>query len=323
LLSRVPEKSEREDRPHRSSPSHTPATAAGTTQREGRTPTPARFAKLERITRRPAIWAIAIAALGLVLLLAAGLWGPIASLSGISNSAGSGSTPENVQSLLTPQLAPVGPMNYDLRQKAVEKIWPGHYPSSVDAAFDEEARMLEVRSDSYRLLELGKYRGEPGTFEVTIRQAPWYGHAGLFFGYRHEARFNKARVATFQLFMLSHTTHFDGEGKRLRDDFGVIRSRSVLDFNPIARYEEFLAGARADLPAEQQVRLKITFRRNECISVSLAGQELPTLVSAEANGRFEPVDYLGSWGIYHCGGDERQKPTWFGDIVFTPLENDP
>jgi hypothetical protein len=193
-------------------------------------------------------------------------------------------------------------------------------PSTVKPAYDESTRMLEVRSDSYRFLRLGEYEGTPARFEVTIRQAPWYGHAGLYFGYRNEPRFGKQQLATYQLFALTHVSQFDPDGNWLRNEFSIRRSRTVIDVDPVEERTEELVGVAFEQPQAQQVRLTIEFGRDKCVAVLVNDEPLSLLASDEVNGKFDPADYRGPWGLYHAGHPVRLAPTWFGDVVVTPLE---
>jgi hypothetical protein len=179
--------------------------------------------------------------------------------------------------------------------------------------------MLEVRSDSFRLIELGTYDGTPGTFEATIRQVPWHhGSAGVFFGYRVQPKGLKPKVATFQLFSLSYLQNFDPKAGFQGHELGLRRDRAQIDIDPVQFWEEVSASQALPKVNGQQVRLRIEFGERRCLAVYVDGQRLERLATDELNAGFEEADYRGPFGLYHEGGPGNQDPTWFGDVSYTP-----
>jgi hypothetical protein len=93
------------------------------------------------------------------------------------------------------------------------------------------------------------------------------------------------------------------------------------------RYDAYsVLRERFPSPAGSRLELEITFQRDSCLSVRVNGLELPSLATPELNGKYLLEDYRGSFGLYcaaggiGAAGDGRPGPTWFSNVVFTPVE---
>lgn len=301
--------------PHeQGSASQTPATVDGSTHPQGRTPTPRVLAMQPGSASDRRLATAAGIVIAMALIVIGGAWAWSAGLFGESSAINpAGDEPESNVILVGAE-----PLTFDLRREYPEKIWPGYYKSSVKPAYDEEARMLEVRSDSFRLIELGNYDGTPGTFEATIRQVPWRGESGLFFGYRIEPKLNKPRIATFQLFSLVYLDRFDEKLVLAGKELSLFRHRGMINTSPAQFAEEFSIGQVLTNAENHEIHIRIEFGDAGCRAILVNGQDLKKLASEHVNRAFENVDYAGSWGLYDAIGYGESGPTWFGDIRYTP-----
>ena len=298
------------DEPPPPLPLQTPLPDGGSTAVKGRTPTPTRLLAAEPPRKKTWTW-ISTAAVALCLLAAAGTTGwAIAHLTGLTG----------IQRKDQP-IHGRGPQTFDLSRPLEEIAWEG-YESSPPARYNDGQRMLELRSESYQLIKLGDYDGRPGTFEVTIRQTPWHGFAGLFFGYRVQPRRDVPQLAsTFQLVWLHHFPLKDGNGRKYGEQMEAMRQRTVLgdDTQPFIR--EAAIGQRVPLPARAQVRLKVQFGRQGCEKISVDDVVVEDLTAANINQKYDAIDYQGPWGLFSARGYGPKEATWFGNLSFTPLEN--
>jgi eukaryotic-like serine/threonine-protein kinase len=291
-------------------PSATPRPSAST-HSQGKTPTPAGVMVVEP---RRAMWPwIAAGAVALSVLCGVGYiaWAVANAFS--SGERGTAPGPAATQRFTG------GSQTFDLSQPRTEKIWVGYVPSPP-ARFNENQRMLELRSESFQLIELGKYEGQPGTFEVTIRQFPWHGDAGLYFGYHTQPLRNYPELSVFQLVWLHHYPLTDAQGKRFGQQMEIMRQRTVLVYNPVHYVEEAAQAERIPLPASAEVRLKIQFGNVGLQKIFMDDQVIDSLTSPALNSQYGPDDVLGGWGLYSARGFGPKEPTWFGNLRFTPLE---
>jgi hypothetical protein len=289
-------------------PSRTPPPADGSTQPPGRTPTPRGLAVAAANSRWRWVLGIAsaLAVVAIAVAAAVGLPGrdstnpptapPIQPLVNTGGNSAPGS----------------GTGEIDLSGTLDEIRWEG-YLSSPPARYDRDLRMLELRSNSFQLIKLGDHSGEPATVEVTIRQSPWHGDAGLFFGYRLAPHPGQPAVATFQLI---HFKHFEGNTPTLQ----LGRQPAFLGVNPTQL--RTVGGRILTVPHPQQtdLRLRVRFGKNTCDEITLDGKPIPELTVAKVNGAFAEADYRGPWGLYSAQTTTHHDPTWFGNLVLTPLE---
>jgi hypothetical protein len=208
---------------------------------------------------------------------------------------------------------------FQLSPPPPEQIWVGHIPSTP-ARFNEDQRMLELRSESYQLIELGKYEGQPGTFEVTIRQFPWHGDAGLYFGYHTQPLRNYPELSVFQLVWLHYFPLADANGKKRGERMEVMRQRTVLVYNPVHYVEEAAKAEVIPLPTRSDVRLKVRFGNAGLEEIWIDDRQASSLTTPEMNAQYGRDDVLGGWGLYSARGFGPKEPTWFGNLSFTPAE---
>jgi eukaryotic-like serine/threonine-protein kinase len=212
-----------------------------------------------------------------------------------------------------------GQTTYDLSAPLGEVQWIGYIPSPPPV-FNKRRGMLEVRPDSFQLIELGQYDGRPGTFSATISQANWHGDAGLFFGCRPEPRMGRPELTTFQLFALEY---FPEVGVQQR--FRLMRQRAFIGVDAIQLHHDLdpimtVATEEFARPAGSQIRIEITFGKSGCEGVRVNDQPLAELSAAALNANYLPEDYRGAFGLYCAPGGVQPGPTWFGNVVFTPAE---
>jgi serine/threonine protein kinase len=219
-------------------------------------------------------------------------------------------------------IAGSGQTKFDLRQQLHELKWEGHI-SSPPPFFNDNQQMLEVRPDSYQFLAVGNYDGQPGAFEITIRQSPWHGDAGLFFGYRHEPRLGYNQLAVFQVVRLWHYPIANARGELLRKELQLVRERGIIRLNPIHLEEEDFVRKLVAYPKAQDVRLRVEFGDKRVKGIFLDGVELPELCTPAANGQFTDRDHVGLFGLYSAVSENDTGPTLFGNFVFTPSETAP
>ena len=297
---------------------HTPSGLAGSTRPLDSAPTPRKKAT----ATRPRL----ILGLALAGLIAAG--GVIAAVVGGFGRSGDRSD-QKVTTIDRKGLASEGQTiagsgltKFDLRQPLQELQWEGHV-SSPPPFFNDNQQMLEVRPDSYQLLAIGNYDGQPGAFEITIRQSPWHGDAGLFFGYRHEPQPGYKQLATFQLVRLWHYPVANARGERLRNEMQLVRERGIIRLNPLHLQEQEYLPQPVAYPQTQDVRLRIEFGDRRIQRVLLDGVEVPELCTPAVSGKYMLADHLGVFGLYAAMSDNDMGPTLFGNFVFTPAENPP
>jgi hypothetical protein len=303
LVRRLRERGEVDDWPH--DPRFPPASTNATTQPLAHTPTPQALLP-SRGRTTPLNWM----ALGLVVVAL------LAGSAAVYLTAGSGT-------------ARSGQRVYDVSRPLEEVAWTGHLPSPP-AFFNKNLKMLEARPDSFQLIKLGEYDGQPGTFTAKIGQATWHGDAGLFFGCRPEPRYGRPELTTFQLFLLEH---FPAEGMgagAVDEQFRLWRKRAVIKVNPVdigMDLETIVRPAEIfSAPAGSQIIIEITFSRAGCELVRVNGLALDNLSAADVNASYLPEDYLGVFGLYckpaevNAVGGNRLGPTWFGNVVFAPAE---
>ena len=301
LVKRVREQVQPDDWPL--DPLQTPVAPTATTQSMGRSETPQPAGRRRALSSGPRL---AIAA-G-ILLAAIGVL--IAVWSG-GNGSGSAPPPPFKKAI-----------KYDVSAGLREIQWIG-YQRSPPGFYSHERRMLELRPDSYQLLELGQYDGTPGTFSVTIGQAAWRGDCGLFFGCRPEPKLNRSELTTFQLFVLEyHPAQGQGAGS-VKELFRLTRQRAILGINPTQLHDD--AGTMRTqpfaAPRGSQLHLEITFGKTGCEQVRVSGEPLGDLAAGDLNGQYLPEDYRGSFGLYCAGAGAGQRgQTWFGNLEFTPSE---
>jgi hypothetical protein len=226
----------------------------------------------------------------------------------------------------TPTPQPItgrGPQVFDLKRPLLEKTWIGYQPSPP-ARFNADQRMLELRSDSYQLIEIGQYDGQPGVFEVTIRQIPWHGDAGLYFGYRTQPRqkFPKQKqlYSTFQLIWLHHFPLVDGQGREYGERMEAMRQRTIFGDEEEPFIREAAIGRQVPLPGATDARLTVQFGRLGCERIAVNGVAVEDLTSLAINQKYDVIDYQGTWGLYSARGYGPKEATWFGNLSFTPLE---
>ncbi|HEX5104301.1 MAG TPA: serine/threonine-protein kinase, partial [Pirellulaceae bacterium] len=215
-----------------------------------------------------------------------------------------------------------GVTTFDLRQPPKELKWEGHV-SSPPPFFNENQQMLEVRPDSFQLLAIGKYDGHPGAFEVTIRQSPWHGDAGLFFGYRHEPQPGYKQLAMFQLVRVWHYPLANATGKTVSSEMQVVRERGIIWLNPLHLREEARERKLVTYPKSSDVRLRVEFDELGLKRIALDGVELPELSAPATNAKYTAADYQGVFGLYAAVSEIDMGPTWFSNFVFIPSEPSP
>jgi serine/threonine protein kinase len=212
---------------------------------------------------------------------------------------------------------------YDVSGPVSAITWIG-FRRSPTPEFIAERKMLECRPDSFQLIALGEYDGRPGTFTATINQAHWHGDAGIFFGCRPEPKLTRPALTTFQLFEFEH---FEAEGN-VDELFRLARQRAMINVDPTQlrcdlETKRVMAFTR---PLDANVTLQIAFGAAGCEKVTVNGQPLDDLCTAELNKAYFPADYRGTFGLYCAAGRFANAsgvpygPTWFGNIEFAPAE---
>jgi hypothetical protein len=296
------------------SPGLAPVPPDASTQSQGQTPTPTQL-QAQPAARSNWAWLITgVLASSTVVLLAAWTISAFINRGGTSSaSAVAGEQPIHGK----------GPQNFDLSRPLLEKAWIGYVPSPKPV-FNEDQRMLEVRSESFQLIEIGKYDGRPGIFEATIRQMPWHGDAGLFFGFRNVPRHVPPRQfephSTFQLIWLHHYPLVSPNGHTYDRHIDVTRQRAIIGQRPVHFIEEAARAQLFMLPKRPEVRLKVQFGKQGCVGVWVDDLPLADLTTATVNEQYGPEDYQGSWGLYSARGLGLKESTSFGNLRFTPLK---
>jgi hypothetical protein len=177
-----------------------------------------------------------------------------------------------------------------------EELWPRVLGDSSHWQFDYRRQELVVNCEDVGLLGLGKVGDVDYTVEVGIRQHPWVGGVGLYFG-------------------LQDGWH---EGKPCRK-YQLIELREYLKDNPAKAFtlrRESLVVTMAEdgsprfsvtpvalkivpIPSRREQILEITVDQRGLTSVRWGGEEVPELVQEAANARFTPRDYVGRFGTFH------------------------
>jgi serine/threonine protein kinase len=317
LVQRAMQKSELDLSPPQAA-GHTPSPLTGSTRPLASGPTP-RAAAVAPAGRRQ--W-LGIALGGLVAIAAIGAAVAGNSWRGDGNRPTLPTIDRGGLAKRGQQIAGSGRTVFDLRRSLDELKWEGHV-SSPPPFFNDNQQMLEVRPDSFQFLAIGEYDGQPGAFEVTIRQSPWHGDAGLFFGYRHEPQPGYKQLATFQLVRLWHYPVANARGERLRNELQLVRERGVIRINPQRLGEEDFIRTLVPYPESHQVRLRIEFGGTNIERILLDGAPVPELCASAVAATFTAADHVGVWGLYAAVSDNDMGPTWFGNLAFTPTEKSP
>jgi eukaryotic-like serine/threonine-protein kinase len=312
LIRQLREEGEVDEWPH--DPQRLPVSTNATTQPLLHTPTPQLAPHHGRGTPRN------LAALVLVAIAF------LAGVAAVYLTAGGFQAP----TALTPARLPTSKsVVYDVARLPTEVQWIGHL-RSPPPFYNKDRQMLEVRPDSFQLLELGRYDGQPGTFTATISQAKWHGDAGLFFGCRSEPHGGGRLLTTFQLFLLEHFPAQGTGAGAVQELFQIRRQRAFIKVNPYDFSQDpatiMSPPENFPPPAGSQITIEIAFSRTGCERVRVNGTALDDLTTATVNAKYRAEDYLGSFGLYCTAaevdavGGDRLGPTWFGNVVFAPAE---
>ncbi len=180
-------------------------------------------------------------------------------------------------------------------------------PLSVGWDFDNlqwqlwspEEKLLQVIGGPSRLFVVGTTALPSYDIEVDIKQAPWTGEMGIFWGFHEdrtlkEQRIQKQVFAGFHFLRIEHRTSPKGVPVR-----HVHRGKGSLSYNShqevavdttslFSQKIPFLSG---------QVRVKIEVRHNRLVKVEIARESLTELCSKEANNLFQTVPYQGGIGL--------------------------
>jgi len=294
----------------------TPPALTGSTRPLASTPTPRAVALPADGHRR---W-LGIALVAVAAVVAAAVAGR--SWRGDGNQAGAPTVDRNGFAKRSQTISGSGRTVFDLQRNLDELKWEGHV-SSPPPFFNGNQQMLEVRPDSFQLLAVGNYDGQPGAFEITIRQSPWHGDAGLFFGYRHEPQPGYKQLAMFQLIRLWHYPVANAKGARLGNQLQIVRQRGIIRLNPLHLEEQEYTPQPVNYPQTQDVRLRIEFGDKRIERILLDGVAIPELTTPALSDKFTVADRIGVFGLYAAVSDNDMGPTLFGNFEFTPAENTP
>jgi hypothetical protein len=208
---------------------------------------------------------------------------------------------------------------FDLGRPLHDVPWVGYVPSPP-AKFASQAKTLETNSESFQLLRIGNYDGRPGTFEVTIRQSPWHGNVGLFFGLRNQPGYDFPQLTTFQLVWLKHYFLANARGERFGQQMEVWRQRAVIGNNPVHLNEEAAMALPLQLPDKSEVRLRVEFSEQGCERIWVDDRQFPALTLEPMNEKYGIADIQGGWGLYSARTFGPAQSTWFSNLSFTPAE---
>ena len=213
------------------------------------------------------------------------------------------------------------PIVYDLRKPLKAYTYSG-FEASKAPVFDTRKNMLEADPSAHQLIQIGEYKGRPGTFSFTISQSPWHGFAGMYFGLREEARLGRG-LTTMQLFLFEHFPAVGTGDGSMPEKFSFTRRRAYL---PVSEHHQIHADrltGKSDTfnaPESRSIRFDITFGTAGCERVAANGQVLALLSDSKVNEKYLDEDYRGPFGLYCLPGQVEKGSSWFGNLVFTPAE---
>jgi hypothetical protein len=250
---------------------------------QGPAPLPSPVRRLPVLRRRYAPWAVLL----LALLAVGGLLALLASwrLRGEDSSPGSTS--------VKARPGPARGVWHDALEKPPgELLWPKDSPRPQ---WDENRLQLTVNCDELGLLSLGTLPDAGYKIQLGIKQPRWSGGIGLFFGYHAEPRGEKS-CFSYQQILLQPYLRGRGEGKPLI----FLRSKGIICSSPgqgILTSSQGVASQPVSMPEPHEQLLEIEVsRKARLLRVRWAGEELPGLVSADANNSFTPADFVGEFG---------------------------
>jgi hypothetical protein len=194
-----------------------------------------------------------------------------------------------------------------------ELVWSKDSPRPQ---WDEKRQQLSVTTEDLGLLRLGTTTDAGCKIELGISQPRWNGGVGLFLGY-HAERVGDRSCFRYQLIALQPYI----VGRPKGTPFTVQRSRQTLCPVPGKGYltsgEVVAAQPVRSPPAHEQLLEIEVGRQGRLLRVRWAGEELPGLVTSQANGNFTPADYVGDFGT--CNLDSASV---FGTARFMLLEKE-
>ena len=165
--------------------------------------------------------------------------------------------------------------------------------------WNSEEKLLQITGGPSRLLVVGTTKLPSYDFEVAIKQAPWTGEVGIFWGLHEDTALKQQRIprkdfAWFHFLRIEHRIGPNGQAVRfVHRGKGSLRYNQQMDVavtttsffvQPIER----LSGL---------VRLKIEVKGNRLRNAELGREFLTELCSNTANTQYRDVPYDGALGI--------------------------
>jgi eukaryotic-like serine/threonine-protein kinase len=179
--------------------------------------------------------------------------------------------------------------------------------------WDAGENQLKVEGDGTLLFLLGTTSRSRFGFEAGLRQLPWSGNAGIFWGYKEDASLRAAarawqKFAWFQMMVLRKET-----GKKLENRFFVQRARGSLfcnQFGDIVSNLAFLSRHDVLMPTDETI-LKIEVESNRLRHAWFGSVNLEKLFDEDANKVFRQEPYAGGLGLI-----TDSTSTVFSDVRF-------
>jgi hypothetical protein len=196
-----------------------------------------------------------------------------------------------------------------LEQPPRQLTWPDDSPPPQ---WLEQRQQLSVQCNGLGLLRLGTTPVGSYKIQLGIRQSPWVGGVGLFFGW-HKDQVEGKPCVKLQLLQLQSRA-LGGGGK----EFVLLRSRGTMwevKGRKIPSLQDTASAILERVPPHEQILEIEVGRIGPLLSVRWGGKEMPGLTTTAANSLLAADDYRGAFGTFTSF-----SPAVFGNVRLMILE---